>query len=652
MMVVLSLVVVSTSAIFTVLLVHFRTTDLIGRADASLLTAAELTRELVGPAYHDAIVDETSVSAAHFRSLVARNDALCRRLRLQYLWSVLRVGDRLVFTSATHSDLNDPKSPCAAFFEPHRNPQSFALALRPELKPSFSSFENEWGAGRQVLVPYLDARGRTYVFCASVQLTEFNAMVRRTALTSIGMGVGVLGGALLVALLLARSFTVPIARLTAAAGRMATGDLDVPLASAGTRELQSLSSSLDEMRTGLKRQLESLQKSERRLSDVIDFLPDATLAIDGDKKVIVWNKAMEKMTGIKAEAMIGQGNYAYTIPFYGERRPQFMDLIWQHDPSIIEKYSHVTRDGDSLTAEAFCSALYGGRGGQIWVKVSPLHDPTGKVVGAIESIRDITERKRAEEALRQSQKIDSVGRLAGGVAHDFNNMLGVILGHAELVLETMAPEQPGYADLREIQAAARRSAALTRQLLGFARKQMITLRVLDLNETVDGMLKMLSRLIGENLELVWRPGKELWPVWIDPCQVDQVLVNLCVNARDAIVGVGIVTIATENVAVDAAGQPEHAEAVPGDYVRLTAVDTGGGMEKEVLAHLFEPFFTTKELGKGTGLGLATVYGIVKQNGGFITVHSMPGQGATFQLYLPRYQSPPGTSVGLASERCP
>ncbi len=257
--------------------------------------------------------------------------------------------------------------------------------------------------------------------------------------------------------------------------------------------------------------------------------------------------------------------------------------------------------------------------------------------------RDITERKRAEEEkatleaqLQQARKMESVGRLAGGVAHDFNNMLGVILGHAELALEQVDPDQPLHADLAEIRKAALRSADLTRQLLAFARKQTVAPTVLDLNDTVSGMLTMLHRLIGENIDVAWQPAADLWPVKVDPSQIDQILANLCLNARDAIAGVGTLTIETGNRTFDERDCGAIDGCDPGDYVLLALSDNGGGMDKETLALLFEPFFTTKVLGKGTGLGLATVYGIVKQNHGFITVDSELNQGTTFKIYLPRH----------------
>jgi len=267
----------------------------------------------------------------------------------------------------------------------------------------------------------------------------------------------------------------------------------------------------------------------------------------------------------------------------------------------------------------------------------------GKQVRTVE-FRDITDQKKAEAEkeklqaqLTQALKMESVGRLAGGVAHDFNNMLGVILGHVEMALLKTSQDSDLYRDLTEIQTAARRSADITRQLLAFARKEIISPRQLDLNDTVESMLNMLRRLIGEDINLVWQPSVPLWPVKMDPSQVDQILVNLCVNARDAIAGVGRLTIQTGQKTFDGEYCGAHPGFSPGDFVLLSVGDNGHGMNRDTLGNLFEPFFTTKDIGKGTGLGLATVYGIVKQNNGFINVYSEPGQGSIFNIYLPRFR---------------
>ena len=663
----------------------------------------------------------------------------------------------------------------------------------------------------------------------------------------------------------------------------------------------------------------ALRESEQRLSQIIDFLPDATFAIDLNGKVIAWNRAIQEMTGVKAEQILDRADYEYALPFYGIRRPILIDLVFISDEEIKNKYHFVKKEGDVLLAEADVH-VKGEESRALWGKARPLYDSEGNIVGAIEAIRDITERKRAEgdlkqmnsylenifdnspdaigivdshgrfigankmteelygytseemkrksafelyadkddlekmlvslrrdgsvkkwemrmqrkdgsivpfeisigllkdgqnrilgsvsiardlsgikealaavkasherlyqeiserkqaegtverlrrrnelilnsagegilglcpegrhtfvnpaatrmlgytadesigrkghdlyhhtkedgglypeedcpivqafrhgkfcqvgeevfwrkdgtgfpvryssapiieqdkivgavvtfrditeykrgekerkkleEQLFQSQKMESVGRLAGGVAHDFNNMLGVIIGRAEMALERDVPADKLQHDLKEILKAGQRSADLTRQLLAFARKQTAAPKTLDLNDTISSMLKMLRRLIGEDIDLLWVPELDLWKVKIDPSQVDQILANLVVNARDAISGVGAITMKTENVVIDDSKRAETPEFIPGEYVLLSVSDNGDGMSNEVRENIFEPFFTTKELGKGTGLGLSTVYGIVKQNDGFIYVASELGKGTTFNIYLPRFE---------------
>jgi len=254
-----------------------------------------------------------------------------------------------------------------------------------------------------------------------------------------------------------------------------------------------------------------------------------------------------------------------------------------------------------------------------------------------EIFHDITQQKELEAQLTQAQKMESVGQLASGIAHDFNNMLAVILGYAGLALKNVAPESKIHADLQKVLDAAHRSAEMTRQLLAFSRKQTIAPQVLDLNSEVEKFLKILRRLIGENIDLAWHPSPHIGPIKIDPAQLDQLLTNLCINARDAINGVGKVIIEAGCVSFDADYCSRHSGFEPGEFVLLAVSDTGCGMDEATRQHIFEPFFTTKAVGEGTGLGLATVYGIVKQNHGYINVYSEPNKGTTFRLYLPLQQ---------------
>ncbi len=305
--------------------------------------------------------------------------------------------------------------------------------------------------------------------------------------------------------------------------------------------------------------------------------------------------------------------------------------VYKNIPDIIE---HIKR---ALSGEEIKSCIdVQGITFQAWY--APVKDINGNITGVIGIGADVSDRKKNEELqaqLFQAQKMESIGRLAGGIAHDFNNMLSVIIGHADLISLQIDPNSSIYENISEIRKAAEHSAALTQQLLAFARKQIINPKIIDINEVVFGMQKMLKRLIGENIELLWKPSPILWKVYIDPVQIDQILANLIVNARDAIIKSGTIIIETENVVLDNLYQNRQLDFVPGEYVMIAVSDTGVGIGKEAMSHIFEPFFTTKDLGKGTGLGLSTVYGIVHQNKGFINIYSELNQGTTFKIYLPR-----------------
>ncbi|MDD2318886.1 MAG: transporter substrate-binding domain-containing protein [Geobacteraceae bacterium] len=380
--------------------------------------------------------------------------------------------------------------------------------------------------------------------------------------------------------------------------------------------------------TERKRSAEELADSNKLLQIIINTAPVRVFWKDTKLRYLGCNLAFAQDAGMANPAeLIGKDDYQ----------------LWRKE--LAEQY----RADDRLVIDSGVPKLSYDEmqnkpgGGYVWVRTSkvPLCNEQYEIIGMLGIYEDITERKLLEAQLIQAQKMEAIGQLAGGVAHDFNNKLGVILGYAELALRHLEQDQPLFNQLQEIRKAADSSADLTRQLLAFARKQTVTPLVLDLNENIEGMLKMLRRLIGEDIELVWLPGMALWPVKVDPAQIDQLLANLSVNARDAINGVGRLIIETEKVTLDAEYCATHAGCVPGDYVLLVVSDNGCGMDQTTQDRIFEPFFTTKEVGKGTGLGLATVFGIVKQNQGFINVYSEPGQGTSFKIYLPRHRGDGG-----------
>lgn len=384
--------------------------------------------------------------------------------------------------------------------------------------------------------------------------------------------------------------------------------------------------------TDRKEYEEALRATNEKLQALIEACPLAIGALDTEGNVTMWNAAAERMTGWSEAEAVGRRLPIVPDDKVGEFRALLARAVWGEMLSGVE-VRRLKKDGSPM---------------EISIWTSPMRDQRGEVTGVMAVLADITERKemenalqKSEEQLRQSQKLEAIGRLAGGIAHDFNNLLTAIRGYSDLLLHRIDASSPFRRDVEEIQKAGERAAALTRQLLAFSRKQVLQPKVLDLNAVVGNLDRMLRRLIGEDLDLVTvlKPG--LWNVQVDPGQVEQVIMNIVVNARDAMPDGGKVTIETGNVALDDRYVRQHPVVKPGDYVLLAISDTGTGMDEETKNRLFEPFYTTKDKGKGTGLGLSTVYGIVKQSGGYIWVYSEIGKGASFKVYLPRYGGSPG-----------
>jgi PAS domain S-box-containing protein len=380
--------------------------------------------------------------------------------------------------------------------------------------------------------------------------------------------------------------------------------------------------------TAHKRAEEALRNSEMRLAELIDFLPDATMAIDLEGRITLWNRAAEEMTGFKAVDMLGKGDYEYAIPFYGARRPVLIDLVLRPSGEIEHFYPYVRREGSKVIGEGFTRSLKNCEAHMLGI-AAPLYDTKGNIAGAIEAVRNVTEWRQLEEQLRQAQKIEAIGVLAGGVAHDFNNIIQAIIANMHLLKKRLPEDSEIHSFAEEIEGLSNRATDLTKGLLAFSRKQIISPKPINLNRIVPDTCKMLRRLIREDIELRISLEAVEPVVMVDPGQLQQVMMNLATNASDAMPKGGALTISTRPTNRDFpacdAGQK---------FVLLRFRDTGNGIEQAALPHIFEPFYTTKEVGKGTGLGLSVAYGIIRQHHGYVEIESQVGTGTTIDIYLP------------------
>jgi len=629
---------VVTGSLYTVLLIDTRKKTFIAEVDARLLAAARCTQNLVGRGFHDRIVDTNSLSKTAYDAIVAQNNQTCLELDLSYLWSVLVLDtNTIVFTSATSPSKDVTQQDHASFFSVHSDPAAFASTLAA-MDVTFSTFHNEWGAGRMVLIPGRDTRGRLYMVGASVLLSGFDTAVQQTVQRSVWVGTAILAVAFLVGILLSRYLSAPIIALTAASERMAAGDDSVAVPLVGSREIATLARSFKTMRDAIRRQIAELKASEQSVATTLNSIGDAVIATDEQGVITRMNRIAEDLTGWSRANAVGQpldSVFRIVNANTRETAPSPVDLVLA-EGRVVAIANHsvlISRDGVER---------------QIADSGAPIRDPDGQITGVVLVFRDVTEEYALRSQLEHAQRMEAIGRLAGGVAHDFNNLLMAIETNAILLADELSGFPEALEQLNDIRGAADRGADLTKQLLGFARKGQLRTVGIDVHRSIHDVTKLLRRSIDPRVEIQHELNAPDPVVEGDPSQWHNALLNLAVNATDAMDDGGVLVFSTS---LQRVRETELARYTPklnqGEYLRVEVRDTGVGMDDGTRRQMFEPFFTTKPQGKGTGLGLAGVFGTVQSHGGAIDVSSAPGKGTTVSILLPPSQAVADTGTEVS-----
>jgi PAS domain S-box-containing protein len=625
---VMTLLILLTSAVFTTILYNHKKSTLIRSIDKKLFAVAHTAKALLPADFHNRITDEKSLSKDEYLQIVDTYNRLCVTLGMEYVWSLLRVDGKTVFTTGTSTSKDITQGDHALFFQPHSNPELYDKVFKT-MEVQYQVNDDKWGRINAVLVPFLDKHGRPYLFGASMKSSEVDILLKETLNKSLIISMIVLVVGFIVSLVLAHSFAKPITELANATEDIANGDLDRKVEVGGSTELTFLSKNVNLMTSAIREKIEEIKVNGERFKITLDSIGDGVIATDAEGAITRINPVAEKLTGWSFAETEGRHlEDVFNIVNADTRRKV---------ESPVEK---VIQTGEIVgLAQHTMLISKDGHERQIADSGAPIRNEDGDIIGVVLVFRDVTEQYLIEEQLRQSQKMDSIGQLAGGVAHDFNNMLAGIMGAAEILEMDLGKDGANNTHLKIILSATNRAADLTKKLLAFSRRGKIVSTSVDVHNAITEASDILKRSIDKTVELSVDLQASVPFVIGDPSQLESAFLNLGINARDAMPGGGSLRFATSNVILD----DDFCERVPfdveaGPYLEVCVSDTGKGIRKEMQERIFEPFFTTKEVGKGTGLGLAAVYGTVKDHMGLIHVYSEPGEGSVFKLYFPVNES--------------
>ena len=648
-----SLMLMFTAALFGIVTFRAQENALLSGIDATLLATARLASEILPSNYHDKISSVDSVSDAEYIQIVDRWNRLCKQMGLEYIWSLMLIDGKIVFTSGSSTSKDVNQGDHARFFEAHSNPELYETVFET-MEPQYQIINDKWGRIKVALLPFKDILGRPYLFGASMKMTKVDALMRITIWRSLEVTTGILIFGFFISVLLASSMVQPLEKLMDLAHSISKGNWGQVAEVSGTIEIQDLAHSINKMSQSIQEKINESKQAEQELirshevlKTILDRSPFGVAVIGRDRKIRWANHYVYSLVGMKdATGLFGKECGEYFCPALQKECP-ILDR-----GQMVDNSERILRSQDGIEIPILKTVI------EI--------EMNGESV-LLETFMDITERKKAEEEkakfeakLQQAQKMESIGSLAGGIAHDLNNILFPISGLSEMLLDDMPPDTPEYKSIEQIHKSAKRGSDLVKQILAFSRQSNPLKLPIRIQPILKEALKLAQATIPRNIEIKSHINTDCGMVSADPTQIHQIAMNLITNAFHAVEQTGgTIDIALKETAIGSFDEKEDLPflTIPGDilagrYACITVSDTGTGMDQPLIDKIFDPYFTTKELGKGTGLGLSVVHGIVKEHGGDIRVYSEIGKGTVFHVYLPLLEDTRDSNAATITRKHP